>query len=121
MPWRTAGPAADWADAEAMSVKVPVVNVGSRQRGREHLSCMINVEHDRRAIEQGVVQALEDPEYLGRLEAFSSPLVRDTEALVAEFLAGIDLSVSQQAKPFLDWPDSTAPPIASREERPTTG
>ena len=82
---------------------------------------MINVEHDRRAIEQGVVQALEDPEYLGRLEAFSSPLVRDTEALVAEFLAGIDLSVSQQAKPFLDWPDSTAPPIASREERPTTG
>jgi len=88
---------------EAMSVHLPVVNIGERQRGREHLACLLNVPHDRKEICQAVQTALHDAEYRHRLAEFHSPLIRpDTPALVSKALCEIDLNAARHPKPFID-------------------
>ena len=43
---------------EAMSVGLPVVNIGDRQRGREYLAYLLNIGYDRAQIRQAVETAL---------------------------------------------------------------
>ncbi len=89
--------------AEAMSVGLPVINVGDRQRGREHLACLINTNYDRQQIIQAVNTALYDPVYRKRLTEFKSPLIKsDTEHLIVDFLNKIDLDVASHPKIFAD-------------------
>jgi len=45
---------------EAPSFKIPVVNIGDRQRGRPQASNIINSEHDREDIEKSIQKALYD-------------------------------------------------------------
>ncbi len=88
---------------EAMSVRLPVVNIGERQRGREHLACLVHAPHDRRQIRQAIESALHDPDYRQRLAAFESPLVRpNTPQIIVEFLCTLDLSVAKTPKTFFD-------------------
>jgi len=89
------------AVAEAMSVPVPVVNIGNRQRGREQLGCWINVEHDRTEIAKGIHEATHDGPYLERLRSFKSPLMRDdTNELVVGILKTTDLRRAGIPKKF---------------------
>jgi UDP-N-acetylglucosamine 2-epimerase (non-hydrolysing)/GDP/UDP-N,N'-diacetylbacillosamine 2-epimerase (hydrolysing) len=88
---------------EAMSIRLAVVNIGERQRGREHLSCTINVPHEREQIRLAIESALHNPDYRQRLAEFQSPLIRpDTPEQVAEFLCALDPGVAKSPKPFLD-------------------
>ena len=88
---------------EAMSVGVPVVNIGPRQRGREHLACWINVNYDRKQIRQAIDKALCDPEYRQELERFRTTLIaHNTEETVVEYLKKLDLEVGRHSKPFFD-------------------
>ncbi|MBN1269155.1 MAG: UDP-N-acetylglucosamine 2-epimerase (hydrolyzing) [Kiritimatiellae bacterium] len=92
--------------AEAMSVGVPVVNIGDRQRGREHLSCMLNVSYERGQIGDAVRRAMRDSAYRAKLVAFRSPLVsRDVERNVVTFLCEADLARAVQPKEFVDLVD----------------
>ena len=85
---------------EAMSVELPVVNVGDRQRGREATSCMLNVDNERGAILWAIQECLGDGEYRQRLRSFSSNLIaRDTPSAVVEHLRTLDPSAGQRPKP----------------------
>lgn len=89
--------------AEAMSINLPVINVGDRQRGREHLACLINVDYDREQMKEAVHTALYDPVYRKRLAEFKSPLIRsDTEHLIVDYLNEIDLHAASRPKIFAD-------------------
>ncbi len=88
---------------EAMSIALPVVNVGDRQRGREHLACIINTDYDREQIRIAVNAALYDPVYRQQLAEFTSPLIRkDTIQTVVGFLQNMDLSAASCPKHFYD-------------------
>ncbi len=89
--------------AEAMSISLSVINVGDRQRGREHLACLINTDYDREQIKKAVHTALHDPVYRKRLAEFKSPLIRsDTEHLIVDYLNEIDLHAASRPKIFAD-------------------
>jgi UDP-N-acetylglucosamine 2-epimerase (non-hydrolysing)/GDP/UDP-N,N'-diacetylbacillosamine 2-epimerase (hydrolysing) len=96
---------------EAMSISLPVVNIGERQRGREHLSCMLNVGHDRREILRAIREALHDEEYRARLREFSARMsAQDTPALVQKFLRELDTGAGARPKPFYDLPPESSQP-----------
>ena len=86
---------------EAMSVKLPVVNLGDRQRGREAISCTLNVDHERGAIGRAIQESQrKDSEYRRRLDAFSSNLVAtDTPSAVVEKLRTLDIGAGARPKP----------------------
>jgi GDP/UDP-N,N'-diacetylbacillosamine 2-epimerase (hydrolysing) len=86
---------------EAMSVGLPVVNIGDRQRGREHLACLINADYDRDNIRHAIEKALHDLDYRHRIAEFTSKFAeQDTDAAVVNFLRNLDLSASTGSKPF---------------------
>lgn len=58
---------------EAPSFRVPVVNVGSRQWGRERAENVVDVDHDRRAITGAVRFVLHDKDFRRRLAQCSNP------------------------------------------------
>lgn len=96
---------------EAMSVGLPVVNVGDRQRGREHLACLLNTGYDRQQIRQAIETALQGKEYRRRLAAFSSQIKsRDTAAEVTRFLCELDTRAAARPKRFVDLPGLKYPP-----------
>lgn len=57
---------------EAASFKLPVVNIGERQRGRLHVGNVINVGNSRAEIKAGITAALA-PEFRAGLEALTNP------------------------------------------------
>lgn len=90
---------------EAMSVGLPVVNVGDRQRGREHMACLLNVGYDRAEISQAIETALHDRDYQQRLTGFTSQRVgHNTAAEVVDCLRSLDLHIGTYLKAFFDLP-----------------
>lgn len=86
---------------EAMSIHLPVVNIGNRQQGREHLACTLNVGHQRDQIIEAIQKALFDVHYRQRLEEFHSPLILpDTEERIARVLQNLDLMRGKRGKRF---------------------
>jgi GDP/UDP-N,N'-diacetylbacillosamine 2-epimerase (hydrolysing) len=91
------------AVVEAMSVGIPVVNIGGRQKGREQLSYWLNVGHDRTEIKGAMHTALEDPKFHQELLQFISSNVFDDEAtnqMVLEVLKTLDLDIAKKGKQF---------------------
>jgi len=91
---------------EAMSVCLPVVNIGDRQRGREHLAYWLNVDYDREQIRRAVETALRDDVYRGGLSAFTNEMLKyDTEQMTVDLLGSLDLGRGKRPKCFC-WTDS---------------
>lgn len=57
---------------EAPSFDLPVVNVGSRQRGRVRGANVIDVDYERTSVLEGLRRAL-DPQFRGRLQGIRNP------------------------------------------------
>lgn len=57
---------------ESTSLEVPTVNIGIRQRGRQHAANVIDVPAERRAIRQGISKAL-SPEFRRSIRGLKSP------------------------------------------------
>jgi UDP-N-acetylglucosamine 2-epimerase len=88
---------------EAMSVGLPVVNIGDRQFGRENESVWINVGYNRQEIVDGIKAAMFDEAYRTSLRKYSSAMgAYNPEVQVAKILAGLDLSRSSHPKKFFD-------------------
>jgi GDP/UDP-N,N'-diacetylbacillosamine 2-epimerase (hydrolysing) len=88
-----------------MSVRLPVINIGTRQRGREHLSCLLNAGHERSQILRAIQTALHDEEYRARLRDFSERMSQqETASLVLECLRELDVQAATRPKPFYDLP-----------------
>jgi UDP-N-acetylglucosamine 2-epimerase (non-hydrolysing)/GDP/UDP-N,N'-diacetylbacillosamine 2-epimerase (hydrolysing) len=86
---------------EAMSVSLPVVNIGSRQHGREHQACWLNVEYDRVAVRDAIHAALNDANYRARLSEFSANCSHlNTPQRVRDFLSCCDLGRARMPKSF---------------------
>lgn len=89
------------AVVEAMSVNLPVVNIGDRQQGREHLACWLNVGYDRQEIKEAIQSALYDQTYRQRLNNFSKRLaMQNTEQQVCQLLKTLDLNRAYKPKRF---------------------
>ncbi len=58
---------------EAPMFHVPVVNVGSRQRGREHAENVLFVDHDVKQIQEAVWKSLHDPEHRRTVAMCANP------------------------------------------------
>ena len=97
--------------AEAMSVGLPVVNIGNRQRGREFDACLLNVGYDKEDIRQAIQKALHDAEYRRHLKKFVSAMIRqNTPQLVVDMLCSLDLDAARRPKAFIDIITDTASP-----------
>jgi UDP-N-acetylglucosamine 2-epimerase (non-hydrolysing)/GDP/UDP-N,N'-diacetylbacillosamine 2-epimerase (hydrolysing) len=103
---------------EAMSVALPVVNIGDRQRGREHLACLLNVNYDRDEIYNAIETALDSGIYRGRLKEFAERAAQlDTAALVVDCLKQLDLSAASRPKIFRDLPIEGHPQRTQRDTK----
>ena len=90
---------------ESMSLELPVVNIGDRQQGREHLACLINVGYDRISICDAIETALRDDTYRSKLMEFTAKMTSlDTPSAVVQHLLNVDLGVSVRPKLFVDLP-----------------
>lgn len=58
---------------ESSSFKIPVVNVGDRQKGRQHGANIINVGYNKEEIKSAVEKSLYDREYLNHLKKIKNP------------------------------------------------
>ncbi len=58
---------------ESPSFKIPVVNIGNRQAGRQMTGNIINVGYKREQIRQAIKKSLEDKNYLKRLKKIKNP------------------------------------------------
>ncbi|MDO8667866.1 MAG: UDP-N-acetylglucosamine 2-epimerase [bacterium] len=58
---------------ESASFKIPVVNVGDRQAGRQHGENVINVGYDRKEIESAIRKSLDDRNYIEKLKKIKNP------------------------------------------------
>lgn len=78
---------------EAASFHVPVVNIGSRQDGRERSTNVIDAPHDRAAIRKAVERALTDAEFRAQVQRCVNPYGdgRASERIV-ETLRSIELT-----------------------------
>jgi len=86
---------------EAMSVQTPVVNVGDRQKGRESLAFLLNVDCKKEEIVRAIDTALMDSEFLDKFNTFHSKGMRNnTEENIIDELQIINLSVSSKSKEF---------------------
>ena len=61
------------ATIEPPSFKTPVVNIGTRQLGRQHGDNVINVGYNRGAIKKVVDKSLNDKVYLAKLQKTKNP------------------------------------------------
>jgi len=87
--------------SEAMSVRVPVVNIGNRQHGREHLAYLLCSDYNRTQIMQAIIKALHDTEYRKNLVRFTDQKTRcNTEIEVVDFLRSLDLQSKNRSKLF---------------------
>jgi GDP/UDP-N,N'-diacetylbacillosamine 2-epimerase (hydrolysing) len=87
---------------EAMCLGTPVINIGDRQRGREHLACMLSTDYNRDEICRAIDNAFHDSSYLRKLSSFKSPLIADTEKIVTTELLQADLRIARHPKLFHD-------------------
>lgn len=77
---------------EAPLLKLPVVNVGQRQRGRLHADNVQFVAHDRRAIVRAVTKAVFDERYRARVRRCANPYGDGRSSQqIAKILATIQL------------------------------
>lgn len=58
---------------ESSSFKIPVVNVGIRQRGREHGNNVLNVDCDRKEIAEAIKKSLYNKNYIEKLKKIDNP------------------------------------------------
>lgn len=58
---------------EAPSYKLPVINIGERQKGREQSTNIINVDHDREIIYSSLIKALNDEEFIKKVNSCVNP------------------------------------------------
>ena len=58
---------------EALTMKIPAVNIGTRQLGRERGGNVLDVPYDRLRIRQALDKALFDEEFRGRVRDMKNP------------------------------------------------
>ncbi len=78
---------------EAPSFKLPAVNIGSRQDGREQALNVINVDYDKNNIKKAILKAIYNEEFKKIVEKCENPYGNGkTGKKVVDILSNIKLS-----------------------------
>ena len=86
---------------EAMSVKTPVVNIGDRQKGRESLAFLLNVDYQKEEIVKAIEKVLNDPDFSEDFHSFlSTGIISNTEEMIIKELETMDINVAINSKVF---------------------
>ena len=84
---------------ESASFKTPVVNIGTRQLGRQHGDNVINVGYGRKEIESAIWKSLNDKNYLKTLIKIKNPWGDGKSAKrIVEVLENLDINKELLAK-----------------------
>lgn len=84
---------------ESSSFRVPVVNVGTRQNGRQRGNNVIDADYSRKAIRLAIKRSLDDRAYLSRITQVKSPWGDGkTGPRVAKLLEGLEINPRLLAK-----------------------
>lgn len=78
---------------EAPSYYLPVVNLGTRQDGREQASNILNIEHDKQLIKEAIEKCLYDKHFIQQVNECINPYGDgNTGARIANILAEIEIN-----------------------------
>ncbi|MDS0526637.1 UDP-N-acetylglucosamine 2-epimerase [Clostridium sp. SHJSY1] len=78
---------------EAPSYKLPVINIGERQKGREQSTNIINVKYDREIIYSSLIKALTDKEFISKVNSCVNPYGDGkTGERIADILSSISIN-----------------------------
>lgn len=78
---------------EAPSLGLPVVNIGTRQRGRTHADNVIFVDNDKKQIIEAITKSLTDTDYINSVKAIKNPYGDgNSSAKIVEVLRTIELN-----------------------------
>jgi len=78
---------------EAPSLGLPVVNIGTRQEGRERGENVIDVGHDKQEIVKAIEKALTDKDFLSKVKKCQSPYGDGkTSQRIAEILSKVEIT-----------------------------
>lgn len=78
---------------EAPSFNLPVINIGSRQKGRERASNVVDVDYDAQKIENAIKFVLSDEEFKKRLKSCKNPYGDgNASKRITEILTKIELN-----------------------------
>ncbi len=78
---------------EAPSLGLPVVNIGTRQRGRTHADNVIFVDNDKMQIKEAITKSLTDTDYINSVRAIKNPYGDgNSSAKIVEVLRTIELN-----------------------------
>lgn len=98
---------------EAVSLGIPVVNIGTRQNDRERMGNTLDVGYERDEIAKAIAAALSSPEYRSRLAHCGNEYMKTgTEETVLRILKTIDLNSLVPRKPL--WPKDS-PALGGKE------
>jgi UDP-N-acetylglucosamine 2-epimerase len=84
---------------ESSSFKLPVVNIGKRQEGREHADNVLNVDHNKVDIKNAITTCLNDETFRTKVDGAVNPYGKgNTSTLIADKLAtiAIDQTILQK-------------------------
>ena len=88
---------------ETPTLKIPAINIGSRQQGRERAENVIDVGHEKKLIIDAINKALFDRPFLKKLKNISNPYGNGKSAAkIVEILKSINLDSSLIQKKFFD-------------------
>lgn len=103
---------------EAASFELPVVNVGERQRGRDHGENVLHVAADARAISEAIKKATSDA-FRASLEGMKNPYGSGhAGTMIAETLAQVSIDEVLTTKRFFDMEPSLIKLSPSKSEDP---
>ena len=84
------------------AMKIPAINIGNRQQGRERVKNVIDVCHEKNAIVSALNKALQDEDFLNKLKMIENPYGDGKSAeKIVEILKTVSLNNLIQ-KQFVD-------------------
>lgn len=87
---------------EAPSLGLPVVNIGKRQRGREHANNVIFTDYGRDEIRAAIMKSVHDAGYRAQVAAVQSPYGNGTAGKrIADIIAGTQVDTNLMQKKFV--------------------
>lgn len=87
---------------EALSFKLPAVNIGIRQSIREHGGNLISVSHNSHDIEKAILKALHDRNFLAKVRLGKSPYGNGKASqIIASALAKVEINEKLMRKKFV--------------------
>ena len=78
--------------AEAPYLKLPVVNVGQRQKDRQNAGNIIFVDHNKNEMVEAIKKSIFDKNYISKISSLDNPYIGGAGPKIAKILSEIDIN-----------------------------